>query len=234
VQVAEGSSVTATINSTILTGSVSASMFWCGSSASASVNPSQWGNWTTGCGTARSGLTVSLLDSNGNVIATATTGANGTLSFSSLVPGRYSLSAEGGCALFANGADARNGFDLAAGDSIELAAFGCEEPSSVPEEPTDPGTGPGTIGGDDGTGSNGGVIGGGGDGGFVGNSPIGGAGYHTRNLAANPLAGVSTLPATGEGANSINDQLLLMLLGLASLAAGAALSLSATRGKRTI
>ena len=161
VPVVEDSSVTVTINSTILTGSVSASMFWCNSSVSGSVNPSNWGNWTNRCGNAGAGIDVSLLDNSGDVIATATTGGNGALSFASLAPGRYSLSSSNGCALFANGSDARNGFDIVAGETVEIAAFGCEEPSNVPEEPSNPGPDPGTIGGGDGGASEGnGSIGG--------------------------------------------------------------------------
>jgi len=105
VPVTEGSSVTVTINSTILTGSVSASMFWCDSSVSSSVNPGNLGNWSNGCGRVGSGMVISLLDANGDLVSTATTGSNGSLSFSSLTPGQYSLSTSSGCALFANGAD---------------------------------------------------------------------------------------------------------------------------------
>ncbi|MEZ4507003.1 MAG: hypothetical protein R2848_14405 [Thermomicrobiales bacterium] len=70
---------------------------------------------------------MSLLDGSGNVVSTASTGGNGSLSFTNLVPGTYSLSSSSGCALFANGADARNGFTIAAGDTVQIAAFGCEE-----------------------------------------------------------------------------------------------------------
>jgi protocatechuate 3,4-dioxygenase beta subunit len=38
-----------------------------------------------------SGVTVKLLDSNGNVVATATTDANGNYLFKDLVPGNYSV-----------------------------------------------------------------------------------------------------------------------------------------------
>lgn len=229
VTVPEGSAVTASINSTILTGAIAASLYWCSESVSGSVNPSTWGNWANSCTSSGAGTTVSLLDANGSVISTATTGGDGTLSFSSLLPGSYSLSASNGCALFANGADARNGFSLNAGDTVEIAAFGCAEPSNVPEEPVGPG--PGTIGGENGSGSeNGGSIGTD-DGGF-GNVPLGNPGYHTRNLTVNPLSNVSTLPATGEGSHGMNNLTLLILLGLATLAAGAALGLSSNRGKR--
>jgi hypothetical protein len=49
----------------------------------------------------------------------------------------------------------------------------------------------------------------------------------------NPLANVSTLPATGEGSTGLTDLTMLMLLGVAALAAGAALSLQPVRSKRT-
>lgn len=235
VPVTEGSAVTVTINSTILTGSVSAAMFWCNSNASGSVNPGNLGNWSNRCGRVGSGTVISLLDSDGNLVSTASTGSNGTLSFSSLTPGRYSLSTSSGCALFANGADARNGFELSAGDTIEILAFGCEAPSGGSEGPSDPGPDPGTIGGDDG-GSTGGVGGGAigsSDGSGYGGPSFGSPGYHTRNLAANPLTGVSTLPATGEGTNDLADRMMLILLGFAALSAGAALQLSPKRGKRS-
>jgi hypothetical protein len=235
VPVVEGSSVTVTINSTILTGSVSAAMFWCDSSVSGSVNPGNLGNWSNGCGRVGSGMVISLFDANGDLVSTASTGSNGSLSFSSLTPGRYSLSTSSGCALFANGADARSGFDLAAGDSIEILAFGCEEPSGGSEGPSDPGPDPGTIGGEDG-GSTGGVGGGSigsSDGSGYGGPSFGSPGYHTRNLAANPLASVSTLPATGEGTNDLANRMMLILLGFAALSAGAALQLSPDRRKRT-
>jgi hypothetical protein len=48
----------------------------------------------------------------------------------------------------------------------------------------------------------------------------------------NPLANVSTLPATGEGANGMANLTMLMLLGVAALAAGAAVSLQPVRPKR--
>ncbi|MEZ4530952.1 MAG: hypothetical protein R2855_07940 [Thermomicrobiales bacterium] len=48
----------------------------------------------------------------------------------------------------------------------------------------------------------------------------------------NPLANVSTLPATGEGTDRFANTTLLMLLGLAALAAGAATSLAPQRPKR--
>ncbi len=233
VSVVEGESVTATINSTLLTGSVTASMFWCGSGVSSSVNPGHLGNWSNGCGRVGSGTVISLLDADGNVISTATTGGNGTLSFSSLMPGRYSLSTSSGCALFANGADARNGFDIVAGGTVEIMAFGCEEPSGESEEPTGPGPDPGTIGGEDGGTSLGGGSIGSGDGIGLGGSALGSPGYHTRNLAANPLASVSTLPATGEGASDMADRMMLILLGLAALSAGAALQLTSRRAKQS-
>lgn len=232
VQVAEGASVTATINSTILTGSVSASMYWCGSSVSGSIDPSHLGTWANGCGRSGAGIDVSLLDGNGEVVSTASTGGNGTLSFGSVSPGRYSLSSSSGCALFANGADARNGFDLVAGETVEIAAFGCDEPANVPENPNNPDPDPGTIGGENGNSSGGG--------GGIGNNGngyggiYGGGNENVRNLTSNPLASVSTLPSTGEGANTLVDRTLLMLLALAALAAGMALSLSGHRSKRTI
>lgn len=236
VNVVEGESVTVAINSTILTGSVSASLFWCSESVSGSVNPTTWGSWTTGCSRAGSGIVVSLLDGSGNVISTASTGGNGSLAFGSLPPGQYGLSSSSGCALFANGADARNGFTIAAGDTVEIAAFGCEEPSYVPEEPQEPGPNPGSIGGENGNPSGGGGSIGSGDalgngGGFAG-APFANGGFHTRSLKSNPLANVSTLPATGEGANGVNDLAMLMLLGVAALAAGAAVSLHPSRSKR--
>jgi hypothetical protein len=236
VQVTEGESVTAAINSTIRTGAVAASLFWCPESVSGSVNPNSWGNWTTGCSRAGAGIVVSLLDGNGNVMSTASTGGSGSLSFASLQPGTYSLSSSSGCALFANGADARNGFTIAAGDTVEIAAFGCEEPSYVPEEPEEPGPDPGSIGGGNGNPSGGGGSIGSGDalgngGGFSG-APFGPSGFHTRSLSMNPLANVSTLPATGEGANGMANLTMLMLLGVAALAAGAAVSLQPVRPKR--
>ena len=236
VQVAEGETVTAAINSTILTASISASLFWCSESVSASVNPNSWGNWTTRCSRSGAGIVVSLLDSNGKVVSNASTGGNGSLSFSSLTPGTYSLSSSSGCALFANGADARNGFALAAGDIVEIAAFGCEEPSIVPEEPEEPGPDPGTIGGGNGNSSGGGGSIGNGDalgngGGFSG-APFLNSGFHTRSLSMNPLSNVSTLPATGEGADGMNDLTILMLLGFAALAAGAAMTVAPGRSKR--
>jgi hypothetical protein len=206
-------------------------MFWCDSGVSSSVNPGHLGNWSNGCGRVGSGTVISLLDADGNVISTATTGGNGTLSFSSLMPGRYSLSTSSGCALFANGADARNGFDIVAGGTVEIMAFGCEEPSGGSEEPTGPGPDPGTIGGEDGGTSLGGGSIGSGDGIGLGGSALGSPGYHTRNLAANPLASVSTLPATGEGASDMADRMMLILLGLAALSAGAALQLTSRRAK---
>jgi len=231
VQVVEGESVTATINSTPLTGSVTASMFWCTSNVSGSVTPGRLGNWSNGCGRVGSGSEISLLDEHGDVISTASTGGNGTLSFSSLMPGRYSLSSSSSCALFADGADARNGFDIVAGGTVEILAFGCEEPSGGSEEPTGSGPGPGTIGGEDGGSSVGGGSIGRGDGIGFGGSALGSPGYHTRNLAANPLASVSTLPATGEGTNDLANRMMLILLGFAALAAGAALQFSSRRGK---
>ena len=232
VQIDEGSTVTATINSTILTGVVSASLYWCDSSVSGSVNPSNWGNWANNCGQAGAGMEVTLLDGNGNVVSTASTGSSGSLSFSSLMPGRYSLSSTSGCALFANGADARNGFDIVAGATVEIAAFGCAEPANVPEHPSEPAPGPGTIGGQDGGGSGDyGAIGSD-DGYGSGGSSLANPELHTRYLVANPLASVSTLPSTGEGTNGLGSQLLLLLLGLAALSAGGALALSAERQKR--
>ncbi len=229
VQVDEGSSVTATINSTILTGVVSASVYWCNSAVSSSVNPDSWGNWTKKCGRAAEGIQVTLLDADGDVVSAAATGSSGALSFSSLMPGRYSLRASGGCALFANGADARNGFDIAAGDTVDIAVFGCDAPTA-PQEPADPGPGSGSIGGQDGTGSgDSGSFGGS----WGGGSPMQNPDYHTRNLVSNPLASVSTLPSTGEGANGISSQLLMLLLGMAALSAGGALALSTGRKKRT-
>ncbi len=232
VPVAEGSSVTVTINSTILTGSVSASMFWCASNVSGSVNPGSLGSWSNRCGRVGSGMVISLLDGSGKVISTATTGGNGSLSFSSLTPGRYSLSTNSSCALFANGADARNGFEIAAGDTLEILAFGCDEPSGGSEGPTDPGPDPGTIGGETGGSTVGGGSIGSSDGSGYGGPAFGSPGYHTRNLAANPLASVSTLPATGEGTDALASRMMLILLGFAALAAGAALQLSSKRGKR--
>jgi hypothetical protein len=237
VSVAEGETVTATINSTILTGAVSASMYWCPSSVSGAVNPGTWGTWTTGCGRAGAGIAVSLLDADGNVVSTASTGANGELSFSKLLPGTYRLSSSSGCALFANGADARNGFTISAGDVVEISAFGCAEPAYVPEEPSGPGPIPGTIGGGIGNPNSGGGSIGSGDalgngGGFTG-SPFLNSGFHTRSLTMNPLANVSTLPATGEGTNRLNELTSLLLLGLAALAAGAALSLQPRRSKQS-
>ncbi|MCA9859762.1 MAG: hypothetical protein KC438_08570 [Thermomicrobiales bacterium] len=235
VTVAEGSSVTATINSTILTGSVSASLFWCGSAVSGSVNPSNWGNWTTGCARSGAGIVVSLLDGDGNVISTASTGGNGSLNFTHLVPGTYRLSSASGCALFANGSDARNGFTIAAGDVVEIAAFGCDEPATMPEAPVEPAPNPGSIGGGGGASNGGGSIGNNGGGsvaGGIGNytgSSLGNPGYHTRNLVANPLASVSTLPSTGEGTRGLGELSLLALLGFAALAAGAGLSLTQPR-----
>ena len=203
VQVPEGESVTAAINSTILTGAISASLFWCSESISSSVNPTTWGSWTNGCSRAGAGIVVSLLNGDGSVVSTASTGGNGTLAFSSLTPGVYSLSSSSRCALFANGADARNGFSLAAGDLVEIAAFGCEEPSNVPEEPEEPAPAPGSIGGESGNPSGGGGSIGSGDAlgngdGYAG-APFVSPGFHTRSLSMNPLANVSTLPATGEG-----------------------------------
>jgi len=177
-------------------------------------------------------MVISLLDANGDLVSTATTGSNGSLSFSSLTPGQYSLSTSSGCALFANGADARNGFDLAAGDTIDILAFGCEEPSGGSEGPTDPGPDPGTIGGENGGATAGGGAIGSSDGSGYGGPSFGSPGYHTRNLSANPLASVSTLPATGEGTNDLADRMMLILLGFAALSAGAALQLSPKRGKR--
>jgi len=237
VQVPEGETVTVAINSTILTGAIAASLFWCSESVSASVNPNSWGNWTTGCSRSGAGIVVTLLDGDGNVVSNASTGGNGSISFGSLVPGTYVLSSSSGCALFANGADARNGFTIAAGDIVEIAAFGCEEPAYVPEEPEEPGPDPGSIGGGNGNSSGGGGSIGNGDalgngGGFAG-SPFLSSGFHTRSLSMNPLANVSTLPATGEGENGIADLTMLMLLGVAALAAGAALSLQPVRSKRT-
>lgn len=236
VQVLEGETVTAAINSTILTGAISASLFWCPESVSGSVNPTTWGNWTTGCGRAGSGIVVTLLDGNGSVISTASTGGNGSLAFTSLSPGSYALSSSSGCALFANGADARNGFTIAAGDTVEIAAFGCDEPSYVPEEPVEPGPDPGSIGGENGNPSSGGGSIGSGDalgsgGGFVG-APFVSPGFHTRNLNKNPLANVSRLPATGEGGDRMNELTMIMLLGFAALAAGAAVSSAPLRSKR--
>jgi hypothetical protein len=237
VQVTEGETITASINSTVRTGAIAASLFWCSESVSGSVDPNTWGNWTTGCSRAGSGIVVSLIDGNGNVVSTSSTGGNGSISFSSLVPGTYSLSSSSGCALFANGADARNGFTIAAGDTVEIAAFGCEEPSYVPEEPEEPGPDPGSIGGGNGNPSGGGgSIGNGdalGNGSGFSSSPFVTAGFHTRNLSMNPLANVSTLPATGEGTNGMANQTMLMLLGLAALAAGAAVSLQPARAKRS-
>lgn len=236
VQVPEGETVTAAINSTILTGAVSASLFWCSQSVSGSVNPSSWGNWTNRCSRAGAGITVSLLDSDGNVVSTASTGGNGSLSFTSLTPGSYALSSSSGCALFANGVDARNGFTISAGDNVEIAAFGCEEPSYVPEEPAEPGPDPGSIGGENEAPSGGGGSIGSGDalgngGGFT-SAPFVSAGYHTRNLSVNPLGNVSTLPATGEGRDDFDRLTLLMLLGVAALAAGVAFSMQPDRSKR--
>lgn len=236
VQVDEGSSVTATINSTILTGVVSANLFWCDSSVSGSVNPTAPGNWTNACGQAGAGIQVALLDSSGEVVSTASTGTSGSISFSSVMPGRYALSSSDGCALFANGADARNGFDIVAGATVQLAVFGCEEPASIPapEEPAEPEPAPGSIGG--------GPVGSGpGDYGSVGGDVASGYGgaplanpeMHTRYLVGNPLASVSTLPSTGEGTNGFSGQLLLAALALAALSAGGALALSGERRKRT-
>jgi hypothetical protein len=236
VQVPEGESVTAAINSTILTGAVSASLFWCSESVSGSVNPNAWGNWTTRCSPAGSGIVVSLIDSAGNVVSTASTGGGGSLSFTSLTPGIYSLSSSSGCALFANGADARNGFSISAGDTVQIAAFGCEEPSYVPEEPEEPGSNPGSIGGNNGDPSGGGGSIGNGDalgsGGGFSSAPFTKSGFHTRNLTMNPLANVSTLPATGEGADDMANLSMLVLLGFAALAAGAAVSIAPGRSKR--
>ncbi len=200
------------------------------------MNPTTWGNWTTGCSRAGSGIVVSLLDGGGNVIATASTGGNGSLSFTQLVPGTYRLSSSSGCALFANGADARSGFSLSAGDTVEIAAFGCEEPSYVPEEPEEPGPNPGSIGGENGSPSGGGgSIGSGdafGNGGGFASAPFTRSGFHTRSLSMNPLANVSTLPATGEGTDGMKQVTLFLLLGIAALAAGAAVSLQPVRSKR--
>lgn len=233
VTVAEGSSVIAAINSTIRTGVVSASLYWCEASVSGSVNPSTWGNWTGRCARAGAGTVVTLLDGNGNVVSNASTGGDGTLSFGSLVPGTYSLTSTNGCALFANGADARNGFVIAAGDRIDVVAFGCADPSNVSEGPAGPGPDPGTIGGSDGSGSESGGSIGSNDGGF-GAVPLGNRSYHTRSLTTNPLAGVSTLPATGEGDHGLARLYLLMLLGLAAMSAGVAANLASTREKRSI
>lgn len=233
VDVTEASSVTATINSTILTGVVSASLFWCTSSVSESVNPGAWGNWTKKCSNAGAGLQVTLLDADGNVVSAASTGNNGGLSFSSLTPGRYSLSSAGGCALFANGADARNGFDIVAGGTVEIAVFGCDAPANIPSEPSDPGPVPGSIGEQDGTASDdASSIGDGVTDGF-GGAPLANPALHTRYLVANPLANVSTLPATGEGTDPFRDLRLLVLLGMATLATAFAFGLTTERGKRT-
>jgi hypothetical protein len=160
-----------------------------------------------------------LFDSDGNLVSTAGTNGNGAIQFAKVQPGRYTMTASSGCALFANGADARNGFDIVAGGTVEIVAFGCESPSNVPTHPTNPDPDPGTIGG-----------GGGIDGpGSVGENGGLGDGYHTRNLSMNPLSNVSTLPATGEGANDLADRTLLMLLGLAALCGGAALQLTSRR-----
>lgn len=232
VDVVEGGAVTATINSTILTGVVSASLYWCDSSVSGSVNPTTWGKWANKCGQAGAGIQVSLLDGNGSVVSSASTGSGGSLSFSSVMPGRYSLSASNGCALFANGADARNGFDIVAGAVVEIAAFGCAEPASIPDGPSDPAPGPGTIGGSDGSGSDGSDAIGSDDSGF-GGAPLADPQYHSRSLMMNPLSNVSTLPATGEGIDGPSGQTMLLLLGMAALSAGLAFGLSSDRRKRT-
>ncbi len=232
VDITEGGAVTATINSTILTGVVSASLFWCDSSVSGAVDPSTWGNWTNKCAQAGAGIQISLLDSNGALVSSASTGSGGSLSFSSVMPGRYSLRASNGCALFANGADARNGFDIAAGDVVEIAAFGCDEPAAIPDGPSDPAPDPGTIGGSDGSGSDGSDTIGSDDGGF-GGAPLVDPQYHSRSLMTNPLSNVSTLPATGEGNNGPSDQTMLLLLGMAVLSMGLAFGLSSGRRKRT-
>ncbi len=80
VQVTEGESVTAAINSTIRTGAIAASLFWCSESVSGSVNPSSWGNWTNRYAhlpepgsSSPCSIRVEAL------ISTASTGGNGSL-----------------------------------------------------------------------------------------------------------------------------------------------------------
>jgi hypothetical protein len=159
------------------------------------------------------------MDANGSVISTASTGNGGSLSFASLVPGVYRLSSANGCALFANGVDARNGFTIVAGGTVEVVAFGCAAPAPAPNVPTRPDPNPGSIGGGVGTGSDAGGSIGDVSGGTVGSSSLGTPGFHTRNLKANPLASVSTLPATGEGRDSLSLPMMALLLALAALAA---------------
>lgn len=226
VTVDEGSSVTAAINSTIRTGVVSASIYWCSAAVSSAVNPGEWGSWANRCSPAEAGTVISLLDSSGGIVSTASTGGSGTVSFTSLLPGIYSLTSSNGCALFANGADARNGFSIVAGGTVDVAAFGCAAPQDIPEQPDDSGTDPGTIGGGW---ESGGAIGG--DDGF-GNVPLGSPAYHSRNLTVNPLSNVSTLPETGEGKSDATERMMMLLLAFAALAAGAAFQLAPDRRKR--
>ena len=105
------------------------------------------------------GEPIAVVDSSGEVVASAETGGEGSAYFPNLPPGTYELEAGSVCALFANGVDARGGFTVSGGDSVSVEAFGCAAPA-----PVDPPPGGGwNGGGGDGTNGNGMGDGSGGD-----------------------------------------------------------------------
>jgi hypothetical protein len=181
---------------TVLTGDVIAVIYSCADSNSWNQDRTNPSYWTANCTSPISGLGVALLDKFGTHIASSSTSADGSVAFREIPPGQFTLAFESSCALFSGGADARGGFNVTAGGTINLAGFSCagspHNPGNGGHNPNPEHPGGGHSGGHSGDGSS-----------------TGGSGE--------ALASVTTLPNTGAGVGADSGPTLPSLMAMLAL-----------------
>lgn len=199
VSLEEGSFIQAIIAETVLTGVVAAQVNHCPDSSSNFENPEAPEYWSSNCGPASAGSDVAIVNVSGAVVASGETGDGGSAYFENVPEGRYTLQAEGQCAVFAGGQDARGGFTVTHGVVVAVAAYEC----ALPSAPNPPG------------GNNGGSQNGGSGTGSLGSMPaellsIGSQQPGSDQELRSKLY-VHTLPATGADSGQSSGQFVILL-----------------------
>ncbi len=199
VSVAAGRTTRASVRTISLYGTLVVRHYWCADPASNDEDAGVPTYWQAECDAA-GGVTVTLYDAGGTSVRTQATSGGGTITWSGVSPGTYTVDTEGGiCAAFVDGVDARGGFGISAGNTTIIKIYSCAPPED---------TGGGGSGGDGtgGSGNNGGNPGGdnGGNNGGDGtqgppDASDGGSDGSDTGGEGDEVARITTLPSTGEG-----------------------------------
>ncbi|MEA2528971.1 MAG: hypothetical protein QOG89_615 [Thermomicrobiales bacterium] len=222
IGVAEGANTRAAVRTVTLHGTLVVRNYYCADPKSREENPEDSSYWDLECAQPNGGVTLTLADDSGNVVDTQTGNRGGTITWKNLHRGSYSVqSADGLCAAFVDGTDARDGFAVPANATTFVKVYTCAVAGN---------DGGGNNGGGDDDGDDDGSSGGDGSGGNGdGDEGTGGGNWDTDDADdADEVAGVYQLPSTGArtppSGNLGFNSLALLALALPALLAGAALT----------